>query len=81
MSETREQLNKMIQTVMDSLDDTEELLNIFLKNFKISVYHTRHNDTGYEMCLENSEYEESTYCSLTEDEYNLILKYKKNPKE
>ncbi len=47
-----------------------KLVDIIKKHFKIEVYHSRHRDTGYEMCISNDG--DSTYCEITEEEYDDI---------
>lgn len=48
-----------------------QALKVFIKSFKCMVYHARHNNTGYEMCIED-EYGNFVYHQITQEEYELL---------
>lgn len=56
---------------------TLEAFYFLNENFKISVYHTRHNDTGYEMSITDND-NNTVYCEDVSEEVYLMFKELKN---
>jgi len=74
--------------VNTACDELEKIFNLkitktleafyFLnENFKISVYQTRHNDTGFEMCITDND-NNDVYCEDVSEEVYLLFKELKN---
>lgn len=56
--------------IWNDIDKRLKLLELLFKGFKISAYHTRHNETGYELCIEDED--GYVYLQITEEEFNLV---------
>lgn len=48
----------------------KKAIEILKKKFCISVYHSRHRESGYELCIDNSD--GATYAEISEEEYELF---------
>lgn len=48
----------------------KQIIEILKKKFCISVYHSRHRESGYELCIDNSD--GATYAEISEEEYELF---------
>lgn len=54
-------------------DIIEKALKVFdiFKSFKVDFYHSRHRDTGYELCI--TDYDgDSIYKEITKEVYDLL---------
>ena len=55
----------MTKSEYETIEKELKVLEIINKKFKISVYHSRHTKTGYEMCIEDID-GKSVYATITE---------------
>lgn len=68
-----ETINNLMSIVEKYKKEIIKRMTLFdiIKDFKISFYHSRHRDTGYELCIEDNE-NEYIYKEISESQYEKL---------